>query len=136
MNGSQSVANLASDKHSKTNIVQHMPTVHPVLVQNARTVLWDTRYTSILHPYTREESIGRDGWPGTPVLRHILLVLCLYIILVEEHPKCSLLSLHYVINIIKQFFTWFNWLNTLSPIFIGSLELAVWTIIYLFNQRL
>ena len=36
------------------------------------------------------------------LLRHILLVLCLFIILVEEHPKCSLLSLHYVINIIKQ----------------------------------
>ena len=35
--------NLVSDKHIKTDIVLHMPTVHPVLLQMARTVLLDAR---------------------------------------------------------------------------------------------
>ena len=44
--------NLVSDKHSKTDIVLHMPTVHPVLLQMARTVLLDARYAQIMHPCT------------------------------------------------------------------------------------
>ena len=45
MKGSQ-----VSDKHSKTVIILHMPTVHPVLLQTARTellVAWDV---SIISP--------------------------------------------------------------------------------------
>ena len=41
---------LVSDKHSKTGIVLPMPTVHPVLLQTARTELLDARYTSIILP--------------------------------------------------------------------------------------
>ena len=42
------------------------------------------------------------------LLRHIILVLFLYIISVKGHPKCSLFSLHYVKNIINQFFSLAN----------------------------
>ena len=43
---------LVSDKHSKTGIFLHMPTVHPVLLQTARTVLLDALDTSIMNPFT------------------------------------------------------------------------------------
>ena len=42
--------NLVSDKHSKTGLVLHMPTVHPVLLQMARTELLDARDASINLP--------------------------------------------------------------------------------------
>ena len=45
--------NLVSDNHSKTGIVLHMPTsVHPVLLQTARTELLDAGDASILLPLT------------------------------------------------------------------------------------
>ena len=43
MKESQNLAKKIPDKHCKTGIVLHMPTVHFVLLQTVRTVLLDAR---------------------------------------------------------------------------------------------
>ena len=44
--------NLVSDKQSKKCLIQHIPAVHLVYLQTARTVLQHARYVPIIHPFS------------------------------------------------------------------------------------